>query len=123
MDLTTVMFSEGLPWFAERLNRLFETVPADAKSRPPRFFTNAEIAATVRDFGVRCSEAHMSLMRNGSRNNPSAALVVAISAAFGRNPMYLIDASGSDLEVLLDEEYAAPRLETLRASGSVVSDA
>lgn len=123
MHLTVVMFSDGLPWFAERLNRLFETVPADTKSTPPRFFTNAEIAAKVRDYGVRCSESHMSLMRNGARRNPSAALVVAISAAFGRNPMYLIDANGSDLEVLLDDEYAIPRMETLRASGSVVGDA
>ncbi|GEE00091.1 secretion protein EspR [Gordonia spumicola] len=87
--------------FADRLNRLFETV------HPPgrRPHTNSEVVAALTSAGHSISKPYMSQLRNGHRTNPSHEVVVALAKFFKVQPDYFYDdvyaaKIDHDLEVL-----------------------
>jgi transcriptional regulator with XRE-family HTH domain len=78
--------------FAERLNRLFDTVyPPD---RYP--YSSAAVVAGVRATGTPMSAPYLSQLRSGNRDNPSAATMAALAKFFGVDPAYFTDDEYAD---------------------------
>lgn len=73
--------------FAERLNKLFETV--HPPGRKPH--TNAEVAGTLSADGHRISKPYLSQLRNGHRTNPSQDTINALARFFKVKPDYFYD--------------------------------
>lgn len=74
------MAEGGLPDLADKLNRLFETVPGPGRSG---FHSNDTAAKALTERGVPVSGVHISHLRSGRRRNPSAQLLAAIADLFG----------------------------------------
>lgn len=70
--------------FADRLNRLFETVRAPNGG----LYTNTEVAQWVTDAGGRLSAPYLSQLRSGRNPRPAYDIVSALSAFFGVRPEY-----------------------------------
>jgi transcriptional regulator with XRE-family HTH domain len=81
--------SAGIPDLAAKLQHLFRTIP-----RPDGqgWYTNEVMVQAVADQGVQLTVQHLSSLRNGRRNNPSARLLAAIAAVFGVPVDYFFDA-------------------------------
>jgi transcriptional regulator with XRE-family HTH domain len=87
--------------FADRLNRLFDTVYPLGKQRP---YTSADVVAGVRERGTTMSAPYLSQLRSGNRDNPSHATMVALAEFFGIEPAYFTD---DEYAASLDEELDA----------------
>jgi hypothetical protein len=86
--------------FAERLNRLFDTVYPPGR-RP---YSSAEVVAGFRERGMSMSAPYLSQLRSGKRDNPSAATMATLAKFFGVDPAYFTDDEYADR---LDEELKA----------------
>lgn len=73
--------------FADRLNRLFETVYPPG--RGPH--TSAEVIAALKAEGITMSAPYLSQLRSGNRTNPSAATMAALANFFRIKPAYFTD--------------------------------
>ncbi|WP_299556480.1 helix-turn-helix domain-containing protein [uncultured Mycolicibacterium sp.] len=73
--------------FADRLNRLFETVYPPG--RGPH--TSAEVIAALKAEGITMSAPYLSQLRSGNRTNPSAATMAALANFFRIKPDYFTD--------------------------------
>ncbi len=95
------MGSDGIPDLAENLNHLFATVPAPTKSGR---YSNDSAAHALAERGVIVSGVHLSHLRSGRRDNPSARLLAAIGELFGVPIGYFFD---STLEAQVKENLLA----------------
>lgn len=77
----------GLAFFADRLSALM------ASTRDPQGipWTNASLASEVTTQGVEVTPQHISSLRSGARDNPSARLVVALAKALQVPTTYLLE--------------------------------
>ena len=75
------------PTFAERLNRLFDTVYPPG--RGPH--TSAEVILALKAEGVTMSAPYLSQLRSGNRTNPSAATMAGLANFFRIKPDYFTD--------------------------------
>ena len=73
--------------FADRLNRLFDTVYPP--HRGPH--TSAELINALKSQGVRISAPYLSQLRSGARTNPSRETIDSIAAFFRISPAYFTD--------------------------------
>lgn len=73
--------------FAERLNRLFDTVYPP--HRGPH--TSAELISALKTQGARISAPYLSQLRSGARTNPSRDTIERIAAFFRVSPAYFTD--------------------------------
>lgn len=92
---------EGIPALAEKLNHLFSTVPAPTRSG---LYTNESAAQALAEMGVTVSGVHISHLRSGRRDNPSARLLAALAELFGMPIGYFFDPT---LEQEVNSELAA----------------
>lgn len=102
--------------FADRLNRLFETV--HPPGRKPH--TNSEVADAVTAAGHKLSKPYLSQLRNGHRTNPSHETVTALARFFRVRPDYFYDdiyaaKIDHDLELLAQLRGASLRRLSSRA--------
>lgn len=98
----------GVQGLADKLERLFETVPKASGGR----HSNESAALALSEAGVKVSAVHISHLRSGRRNNPSARLLAALAALFGVRIGYFFDSA-------VEEETNADlaRLRALADSG------
>jgi transcriptional regulator with XRE-family HTH domain len=113
------MADEGLPGLAEKLNHLFATVPAPTKSG---LYSNDSAAQALGERGVTVSGVHISHLRSGRRNNPSARLLAALAELFGVPIGYFFDPTmenriNSNLEALAALQDSRAKSLMLRAQG------
>lgn len=98
--------------FADRLNKLFDTV--HPPGRKPH--SNAEVAEALASAGHRISKPYISQLRSGHRTNPSNETVAALARFFKVKPDYFFDPMyearvDRDLEVLAQlQGYGLRRL-------------
>ena len=83
--------------FAERLNRLFDTVYPPG--RGPH--TSAEVIAALKSEGITMSAPYLSQLRSGNRTNPSSTTMAALANFFRIKPAYFTD---DDYYEKLDKE-------------------
>lgn len=70
--------------FADRLNRLFDTVRApDGRS-----YSNSEVAKWVTEAGGRLSAPYLSQLRGGRNERPAYDIASGLAAFFGVRPEY-----------------------------------
>ena len=96
------MSSQGMPGLAQKLNHLFTTVPAPTRSGR---YSNDSAAAALEELGVTVSGVHLSHLRSGRRDNPSARLLAALAELLGVSITYFFDSAteeriNADLEAL-----------------------
>jgi len=84
---------EGMPGLAEKLNHLFATVPAPTRSG---LYSNDSAAHALEERGVTVSGVHISHLRSGRRDNPSARLLAALADLFGVPIGYFFDPTMED---------------------------
>ena len=77
----------GVPGLAAKLEHLFATVPKPAGGR----YSNETAAQALASAGVKVSAVHISHLRSGRRNNPSARLLASLAALFGVEIGYFFD--------------------------------
>lgn len=82
------MGGDGIPGLATKLNHLFSTVPAPTRSG---LYSNDSAANALADRGVTVSGVHISHLRSGRRDNPSARLLAALAELFGVPIGYFFD--------------------------------
>lgn len=87
------MSGEGIPGLAEKLNHLFATVPAPTRSG---LYSNDSAAHALEERGVTVSGVHISHLRSGRRDNPSARLLAALANLFGVPIGYFFDPTMED---------------------------
>ncbi|MBA8792866.1 transcriptional regulator with XRE-family HTH domain [Friedmanniella endophytica] len=87
------MASDGIPGLAEKVNHLFATVPAPTRSG---LYSNDTAAAALAERGITVSGVHLSHLRSGRRDNPSARLLAAIAELFGVPIGYFFDPTMED---------------------------
>ncbi len=87
------MSGEGMPGLAEKLNHLFATVPAPTRSG---LYSNDSAAHALEERGVTVSGVHISHLRSGRRDNPSARLLAALADLFGVPIGYFFDPTMED---------------------------
>jgi transcriptional regulator with XRE-family HTH domain len=92
---------DGIPGLADKLNHLFATVPAPTRSG---LYSNDSAAHALGERGVTVSGVHISHLRSGRRDNPSARLLAALAELFGVPIGYFFD---STMEDRINEELAA----------------
>lgn len=73
--------------FAERLNRLFDTVYPPG--RGPH--SSAEVIAALRAEGITISAPYLSQLRSGNRTHPSPATIEALASFFRIRHEYFTD--------------------------------
>lgn len=88
-----VASGEGMPGLAEKLNHLFATVPAPTRSG---VYSNDTAARALEERGVTVSGVHISHLRSGRRDNPSARLLAALADLFGVPIGYFFDTTMED---------------------------
>ena len=98
------MSGDGIPGLAGKLNQLFATVPAPTRSG---LYSNDAAAHLLEERGVSVSGVHISHLRSGRRDNPSARLLAALADLFGVPLAYFFDSS--------TEEQVNAELEALSA--------
>jgi transcriptional regulator with XRE-family HTH domain len=75
--------------FADRLNRLFDTVYPPG--RGPH--TSAEVVTALKAEGLTMSAPYLSQLRSGNRTNPSSATMAALANFFRIRPEFFTDDS------------------------------
>ena len=113
------MVEEGLSGLAEKLNHLFATVPAPTRSG---LYSNDSAAAALAERGVSVSGVHLSHLRSGRRDNPSARLLAALAELFGVPIGYFFDPTmeeriNSELDALSALKDTRAKTLMLRAQG------
>ena len=73
--------------FADRLNRLFDTVYPPG--RGPH--TSAEVVTALKAEGLTMSAPYLSQLRSGNRTNPSNATMAALANFFRIRPEFFTD--------------------------------
>ena len=73
--------------FADRLNRLFDTVYPPGRGS----HTSAEVIAALKAEGITMSAPYLSQLRSGNRTNPSVATMAALANFFRIRPQYFTD--------------------------------
>ena len=89
----------GVPGLAAKLEHLFATVPKPTGGR----YSNESASQALAAAGVKVSAVHISHLRSGRRNNPSARLLAALAALFGVEIGYFFD---PDVESKTNDELA-----------------
>lgn len=84
---------EGMRGLAEKLDHLFATVPAPTRSG---VYSNDTAARALGERGVTVSGVHISHLRSGRRDNPSARLLAALADLFGVPIGYFFDTAMED---------------------------
>ena len=87
------MADDGIPGLAEKLNHLFASVPAPTRSG---LYSNDSAAHALEERGITVSGVHISHLRSGRRNNPSARLLAALAELFGVPIGYFFDTTMED---------------------------
>jgi transcriptional regulator with XRE-family HTH domain len=110
---------DGIPGLADKLNHLFATVPAPTRSG---LYSNDTAAHALQERGVTVSGVHLSHLRSGRRNNPSARLLAALAELFGVPLGYFFDTRledriNSELEALAALKDSRAKSLMLRAHG------
>ena len=82
------MGGDGIPGLADKLNHLFATVPAPTRSG---LYSNDSAAHALGERGMVVSGVHISHLRSGRRDNPSARLLAALAELFGVPIGYFFD--------------------------------
>lgn len=111
--------SEGVPGLADKLNHLFATVPAPTRRG---LYSNETAARELQERGIKVSSAHMSHLRSGKQDNPSAKLLAALADLFGVPIGYFFDTTiqnrvNSELDLLLAVKDSRAKSLMLRAQG------
>ena len=83
------MASEGIPYFADRLNDLFRRIPRPESTAP---YSNEAVAEQLTADGVSVTGVYLSQLRAGRKTNPSARLVGGLAKFFGVPVGYFFDA-------------------------------
>lgn len=92
---------DHLPDLAERLDRLFRTVPRSDNSG--QLHTSSSVAEALQAQGVSVTSNHIRAMRNGRRNNPSFRLLAALADLFHVPLDYFVDDTvAADVDKSLD---------------------
>lgn len=95
---------EGLPHFADRLNRLIQAKRWLDGSKPVGF-DDITLAARLTDLGVRTSRSYINALRSGAKRNPSARLVLGLSHALTVDPgAWFDDAAAAHAVAALEDE-------------------
>jgi transcriptional regulator with XRE-family HTH domain len=92
-DEVSMTTGDGIPHLAEKLNHLFATVPAPTRSG---LYSNESAAQALAERGVTVSGVHISHLRSGRRDNPSARLLAALGELFGVPIGYFFDSTLED---------------------------
>lgn len=92
------MAGDGIPGLADKLNHLIATVPAPTRSG---LYSNDSAAHALGERGVTVSGVHISHLRSGRRDNPSARLLAALGELFGVPIGYFFD---NTMEERINEE-------------------
>ena len=71
---------EGIPGLADRLDYLFKTV---INPKTSRLYSNDAVAAALAEKGISVTGTHISHLRTGRRDNPSARLLAGLAELFG----------------------------------------
>jgi len=79
---------DGIPDLADKLNQLFATVPGPGRNG---LYSNDTAAKALSERGITVSGVHISHLRSGRRNNPSARLLAALADLFGVPIGYFFD--------------------------------
>ena len=113
------MSGEGMPGLADKLNHLFATVPAPTRSG---LYSNDSAARALEERGVTVSGVHISHLRSGRRDNPSARLLAALAELFGVPIGYFFDTTledriNSELDALSALKDSRAKSLMLRAQG------
>ncbi len=113
------MAEDGLTGLADKLNHLFATVPAPTRSG---LYSNDSAAAALAERGVSVSGVHLSHLRSGRRDNPSARLLAALAELFGVPIGYFFDPTmedriNSELDALSAIKDTRAKTLMLRAQG------
>ena len=82
------MGEEGIPGLADKLNYLFLTMHAPTRSG---LHSNDSAAAALAERGVTVTGTHISHLRTGRRDNPSARLLAGLAELFGVPIGYFFD--------------------------------
>lgn len=103
---------DGIPGLADKLNHLFATVPGPGRNG---LYSNDTAAKALGKRGITVSGVHISHLRSGRRNNPSARLLAALADLFGVPIGYFFD---PELEQRLTAELdALTAIKDARAKG------
>lgn len=105
------MDSGGIPDLASKLQHLFKTIP---QPEGRGWYTNEVVVNELAARGVPLTIQHLSNLRNGRRDNPSARLLAAIAEVFGVPLDYFFS---SDEERRVNEDLEA--LGQLRRAGGL----
>ena len=113
------MAEEGLAGLADKLNHLFATVPAPTRTG---LYSNDSAAAALAERGISVSGVHLSHLRSGRRDNPSARLLAALAELFGVPIGYFFDPTmenriNSELDALSAIKDTRAKTLMLRAQG------
>ena len=87
------MVDDGVPGLADKLNHLFAAVPGPGRNG---LYSNDAAAKALSKRGVTVSGVHISHLRSGRRNNPSARLLAAIGDLFEVPIGYFFDSDLSE---------------------------
>jgi transcriptional regulator with XRE-family HTH domain len=108
----------GVAGLSPKLEHLFAVVPRPTGGR----YTNETAAQALAEAGVKVSSVHLSHLRSGRRNNPSARLLAALADLFGVPIGYFFDSVieeqvNSELSTLVALHDTRVRGLMLRAQG------
>lgn len=108
----------GVPSLSPKLEHLFAVVPRSTGGR----YTNETAAQALAEAGMKVSAVHLSHLRSGRRNNPSARLLAALAELFGVPIGYFFDSAieervNSELSTLLALHDTRVKGLMLRAQG------
>ena len=113
------MGGDGIPGLADKLNHLFATVPAPTRSG---LYSNDSAAHALGERGMVVSGVHISHLRSGRRDNPSARLLAALAELFGVPIGYFFDPTmenriNAELDALTALQDSRAKGLMLRAQG------
>lgn len=114
------MENAGIPGLADKLQHLFRSIPQpDGRG----LYTNDAMVQELSARGVAATVQHLSSLRNGRRDNPSARLLAAIADVFGVSTDYFFSPDeerrvNDDIQTLL----ALRRTGGIRARGGIDRD-
>jgi transcriptional regulator with XRE-family HTH domain len=114
-----VVSDDGIPGLAGKLNHLFATVPAPTRSGR---YSNDAAAHMLELRDISVSGVHLSHLRSGRRDNPSARLLAALADLFGVPLGYFFDSTteeqvNADLEALTAVKDPLAKNLMVRAQG------
>lgn len=95
------MDGPGVPGLAAKLEHLFATIPQPDNRGA---YTNEAVVGELRKVGVTVSAVHVSHLRTGRRDNPSARLLAGLAEVFGVPIAYFFD---PEREQAVNDQLAA----------------